>query len=173
MKEKPLTDARLYLSGPIEHSTDSFNWRTEPTKVLTERFKVDLFDPFSDPKQQWLPALKEARDRKDFAEMSRIARSFVRKDLGKVDRSDILIAYLPYKVATTGTHHEIITSVNSKKPTLLVCPQGVEFIPLWYFGIVPTEVMFGSWEALYDYLDSVNRGEQVHNNRWAFVYGLV
>jgi hypothetical protein len=130
-----------------------------------------MFDPFSDPKQQWLPVLKECRDKKDYDTMSKIAKVFVRKDLAMVDRADLLIAYLPYKVPTTGTHHEIINSNNAKKPTLLVTDDDISYIPLWYYGFIPTEFMFKSWTALYEYLESVNRGEQKHNDRWSFIYG--
>lgn len=167
-----LSGKRTYLSGPIENDSPSHNWRTEPTRVLTERFGVNLFDPFADPKQQWLPVLKEARDQRDYQTMSKIAKTFVRKDLSMVDRADFIVAYLPHKVPTTGTHHEIINSNNAKKPTLLVTDSGdISFLPLWYFGFIPPEFMFPTWDALYEYLASVNRGEQRMNNRWSFIYG--
>lgn len=168
-----LENARCYLSGPIEYDDTNHNWRDVPKKVLVEEFKVNLFDPFEDPKQQWIPLIAEARNKKDYAEMSRIAHGFVRKDLSTVDRSDFIIAYLPKAHPTTGTHHEIISSNNSKKPTLLVCPQGKEHMPLWYYGFIRHEFMFGSWEELFDYLRDVNAGKHHANDRWAFLYGLI
>lgn len=167
-----LENTRCYLSGPIEHGNGP-DWRIGPKKVLTEEFRINLFDPFSDPKQQWVPLLNKARAEKNYDEMARIAANFVRKDLAVVDRQDFIISCLPYKVPTTGTHHEIINSVNAKKPTLLVCEQGKEFIPLWYYGFIPHEMMFGSWEECYAYLRSVNAGKHKDNNRWAYVYGMV
>jgi nucleoside 2-deoxyribosyltransferase len=172
-KTSYLTGQRVYLSGPIEHGQPGDNWRTAPKKVLAERFGLDVFDPFDDPKQQWVPALTKAQAEKDFETMVRIARQFVKKDLKMVDRADIVVSYLPRKVPTTGTHHEIINSSNQKKPTLLVCPQGKEFDPLWYYGFIPTEFMFGSWDDLYTYLDEVNQGKYKDNDRWAFTYGLI
>lgn len=170
-----LKDRRCYLSGPIENDVDpSHNWRIGPKAVLVDRFGIDLFDPFDDPKQQWAEALKEARDRSDYDEMARIAKNFVRKDLCMVDRSDFIIACLPYKFPTTGTHHEIINSSNAKKPTLLVCPQGKNQVPLWYYGFIPHECMFGSWDDLYQYLQDIEDGKYKGvNNRWDYVYGLV
>jgi nucleoside 2-deoxyribosyltransferase len=168
-----LEGVRCYLSGPIEHDATHTNWRTDPTKQLVEGFKINLFDPYSDPKQQWVPLLHEARANKDYNEIARIAADFVHKDLAIVDRCDFVIAYLPKGVPTTGTHHEIINSVNAKKPTLLVCPQGKENVPIWYYGFIPHEVMFGSWEELYTYLHEVNDGKHKDKRRWAFVYGLV
>lgn len=171
--ENYLKGTRLYLSGPIEHDSPGHNWRTEPKRILVDQFGIRLFDPFDDPKQQWVPVLKEAKKNKDFATMANVAKTFVRKDLAMVDRADFVISYLPFGVPTTGTHHEIINSNNAKKPTLLVCPQGKENLPVWYFGFIPEEAMFGSWNELYNYLDDVDRGEHKTNNRWAFVYGLV
>lgn len=167
-----LRGKRCYLSGPIEYDTGK-NWRTEPTGVFTKQFGIDLFDPFSDPKQVLSEELHEARRLKDFDTMTRIAKAFVRKDLAVVDRADFVVAFLPWKVPTTGTHHEIINSNNAKKPTLLVCPQGKEKVPLWYFGFIDVEFMFGSWQELYLYLTAVDIGQHKANDRWAFVYGMV
>jgi len=168
-----LRGKRCYLSGPIQYDDSGHNWRESPRKVLVEEFGIDLFDPFEDPKQQWVPLLMDAQKRKDYDTMQKISRQFVRKDLCMVDRSDFIISYLPHKMPTTGTHHEIINSVNAKKPTLLICPQGKEFVPLWYYGFVPHEVMFGGWEEVYQYLRDVEAMKHTENNRWAYVYGLV
>lgn len=171
-KINPLQDTRCYLSGPIQHDDTTTNWREQPIKILTERFGINLFDPFSDPKQKFVPILEQARKDKDHEIIKKIAKSFVRKDLAMVDRADMTIAYLPYGIPTTGTHHEIINSNNAKKPTLLVSNMNdITYIPIWYFGFIPTEFMFPNWESLYDYLDSVNNGEHKENNRWSFIYG--
>jgi nucleoside 2-deoxyribosyltransferase len=167
-----LKNFRVYLSGAIEFG-DGPNWRIEPKKNLTNRFGLHVFDPFDDPKQQWTSVLKKAREEADYKTIRKVAKNFVRKDLCLLDRSDFLIAYLPYAVPTTGSCHEIINSVNSKKPTLLVCNRPKEYLPFWYYGIVPHECMFGCWEDLYLYLEEVNDGKHKDNNRWHFIYGLV
>jgi nucleoside 2-deoxyribosyltransferase len=174
-KSNPLHGTRCYLSGPIEfENQDGINWRDEPKRILTDRFGINVFDPHGDPKQQWVPELHRARIEKRYDDMAKIARKFVRKDLAMVDRADFLIAYLPHKVPTTGTHHEIINSNNAKKPTLLVTNSGdLGYIPVWYFGFIPTECMFPNWKSLYEYLDAVNRGIHWHNNRWDFIYGKI
>jgi len=87
-----LQDKRCYLGGPIENDPSvNHNWRTEPKKVLVGEFKIDLFDPFDDPKQIWVDPLKKARDEHDYETMARIAKMFVRKDLAMVDRADFVI----------------------------------------------------------------------------------
>ena len=168
-----LKGTRLYLSGPIEFDRTDANWRIEPTKVLSTRFGINVFDPFADPKQKWTSVLQEAKKRCDLEEMARIAKGFVRKDLCSVDRSDVVLAYLPEATPTCGTHHEIFVSNMAKKPTLLICPQGREKLPIWYYGFVSPEFMFGNWDSLYDYLNEVNDGKHRNNNRWWFVYNMI
>ena len=166
-----LKDKRAYLSGAIEFGVGP-NWRIEPSQILKERFGINLFDPFLDPKQQWVSVLADAKKAKDYQTMNKIAKSFVRKDLAMVDRADMLIAFLPYGVVTTGTHHEIINSNNAKKPTLLVTDQNdISFIPTWYFGFIRPEFMFPNWDALFEYLKEVDEGKHRDNNRWSFIYG--
>jgi nucleoside 2-deoxyribosyltransferase len=175
MKINHLKNARCYLSGAIEFENEDcdINWRDEPKKILKERFEVNVFDPHSDPKQKWVPELHLARKEKRYNDISIIAKKFVKKDLTMLDRSDFLIAYLPYKVPTTGTNHEIINSNNAKKPTLLVTDCGdIAYIPFWYFGFIPIDCMFPNWESLYKYLDDVNKGHN-NNNRWDFVCGKI
>ena len=170
---KYLENKLCYLSGPIQYATGE-NWREYPNKILSEEFGIKVFDPSKDPKQQWVPALKEAQANKDYKTMARISKSFVRKDLGILDRSDFLIAYLPVNVATVCTCHEIINSNNSKKPTLLVTnADDITKIPLWYFGFISLDFMFAGWESLFTYLREVNTGKHKNNDRWAFVYDLV
>lgn len=169
-----LKGRRVYLSGPIEFSCDKHNWRTDPSKVLSEEFGMDVFDPFNDPKQQWAPLLRTARENKDFETMAKIASDFVSKDLTMVSRSDMLIAYTPYRVPTTGTVHEVIHAHADKKPTLLVCPEGKEFCPLWYYGFVDwKDAMFGSWEELYAFLRDVEAGKHNDKKRWRFINNLL
>lgn len=166
-----LTSKKFYLSGPIEFGNE--NWRDPIIDRLKKDFSIDVYDPFSDPKQQWIDKISEAKKNHDYQAIQEIAKKFVRKDLGMVDRSDGLIAYLPYKIPTTGTHHEIINSINSKKPTLLVCPQGKENIPVWYYGISKIQHMFGSWDELFCFLKEVNEGQHQNDDKWSFVYDLV
>jgi len=162
-----------YLSGPIEHDHGDFNWRTEPTKVLRERFDIEVFDPFSDPKQQWTKDLVEARETNDFDRMQEIAELFVRKDLQVVQRADFLLGYLPKGVATCGTHKEIDLSNYLKNPTILICPEGKKFVYFWYFAYIPHRHFFGDWESVYSYLDEVDNGLHKDDPRWSMVYGLL
>ena len=168
-----LKDKNIYLSGPIENSNESTNWRIDPKNYITDNFGCNIFDPFEDSKQQWVKVLMQMKQDQDFDGMARICKGFVRKDLSLVDRCDFLVAYIPYKVSTTGTVNEVLVSEGEKKPTLLVCPQGKEMIPMWYFGIIPHKYMFGSWTHLYRYLSEVDAGKHMDDPMWSFVYGKI
>lgn len=162
-----------YLSGPIQYALEEF-WRDEPIHVLTERFGLNVFDPFADEKHKWTEEISVAKQTGDIEQLINISKKFVRKDLGMVDRSDFLIAYLPVGVQTVGTVHEIINSNNSKKPTLLVVNSGnLADIPLWYFGFIPQRYLFASWTSLYDYLQIVHDGKCVDDNRWHLPCGII
>lgn len=174
--DKPLKGKRVYLSGPIQFGDSNDNWRIGLRDVLLNEFDLNILDPHADEKQKWTEELYEAQKNCDFKTMRRIARGFVRKDMAWVDRCDFLIAYLPYKVATTGTHHEIIYASDAKKPTLLVCPEGKQYNPLWYYGFIgekDDDYMFGDWNEVYKYLREVNEWKHTDNFDWAFVYGIV
>lgn len=168
-----LAGRRAYLSGPIQYDETGLNWRVEPTSVLTQEFGINVFDPFADQKQQWLPTLKKAQEELDYETMRDVAKKFVRKDLAEVDHSHMVIAYLPLKVPTTGTHHEIINANDRKKPTFLVCPQGKHNVPLWYYGFIKHQFMFGSWQELYIHFHEINEGKHTDNDRLWRIYDLV
>jgi nucleoside 2-deoxyribosyltransferase len=160
---------RCYIGGPIEFDTNAYDWRMPLKEFLTE-LGVQVFDPLDDSKQSLQPDLLAARDRKDYEAMRNIAKTFVEKDLGIVDRMDFVIAHIPHKIPTTGTVHEIVVSSNAKKPTLLVCPQGKNMAGLWYFGVIPHQHIFGSWIEVEAYLNEVDVGRHTDDRRWRFVY---
>lgn len=168
-----LKGSNCYLSGPIEFCNEKLNWRINVINNLQKNFEINVFDPFSDPKQQWSDKIKECKNKKDDKTLSKIARSFVRKDLAMVDRCDFLIAYLPQNTVMAGTIHEIINSNNSKKPTLLVTNGSKFNISSWYYGFIDTNCIFNNWNELYNYLDKVNRGLCKKNDRWSFVYKII
>lgn len=168
-----LKGTRSYLAGPIESADPTNDWRSAPKKFLIEELKIDLFDPHADPKQQCFSELTIAKTKRDYEAVENIAKRFVRKDLGRVDRSDFIIACLPKGVPTVGTVHEIINSNDTKKPTLLVCPEGKQYIPSWYFGFISHKNMFGSWDDLYEYLREVDAGKHMSDDIWAYVYKII
>ena len=169
--KNPLLGAKLYLGGAIECDNGP-NWRIEPSRILSEKFGIEITDPTLDLKQQWAPELAEARSRKDFDKMAKIAKSFVWKDLILINKCDILCSFLKKDVPTCGTHHEITYAHSQKMPVLLV-GNGKENLPAWYFGVINHKYMFGSWEDLYSYLEEVRDGKHADDKRWAYLYNLI
>ena len=163
-----LEKTTCYLSGPISYV--DVDWRGPLLDVLNN-FNINVFDPFRDPKQQWVAKLEEAKVKGDVKTYQDICRKFVRKDLAIVDRCDFVVAYLPYKVPTVGTHHEIINANNSKKPTLLFCPTGIFNIPPWYWGFIDPKYFFAELDHLETYLMEVDNGLHKDDFRWSVAYG--
>lgn len=166
-----LKDRLFYLSSPIEFGID--NWRYEFKDYLKNKFKINIYDPFLDPKQQWTSKILKARKEKDYEKIAEIAKSFVLKDYLMVDKSDGLIAYLPYKIPTIGVHYEISKSLNSSKPTFLICPEGKELLPVWYYGIINHQKMFGSFNDLYKHLDKINKGLIKNDDSLLSIYNKI
>lgn len=176
MSHPPLFNKEVYLSGPIEYDDSGFNWRPAITERLESQFGLKVFDPFNDPKQSRADELNAAKEIEDYDTVAKIAEDFVHKDLGHVQRSDILIANLPYRVPTVGTIHEIIQALTQKIPTILVCTKGKKYLPSWLFGVMKKKhkhFMYGGWEEMFTYLQEVNDKKHLDERRWAFIYGLV
>lgn len=168
-----LKGKKCYLGGPIEQCNAKVNWRPPVMAALSEKFGIDVFDPFSDPKQQWVGALQQAKKDNDLETIHKITKKFVKKDLQIVQKAELHVAYVPKGVPTTGTVHEIVVSNQCKNPILLVCPEGKIEVPLWYWGFIPSKHFFGSWEEMYTYLEEVNRGDHKDEFLWSYIYGLV
>jgi hypothetical protein len=164
-----LEGKRCYISGPIEFDNGD-DWRTPIKKFLREDLKLIVSDPLEDSKQSAQPELLAARARKDYEAMSAIAKIFVERDLGLIDRMDFIISYVPHKVPTIGTIHEIVVANNAKKAVLLLCPQGKEMAGLWFFGALPHHrYIFGNWGDLTNYLLEVDMGKHMEDRRWRFL----
>ncbi len=165
-----LRNRRAYLGGAIEFADPDDNWRDEVKMKLFTDFGLKIFDPYEDPKQSSRDEITKCKETGKWDRLVEIMHKFARLDLSIVDRADLIIQHLPYKVPTTGTVHEIINSNDRKKPTLLVCPQGKGKIPDWYWAFIKPEYMFGSWQDLYAYLGEVDEGKHKDDDRWFFVY---
>ena len=165
-----LSGKTFYLSSPIEFGTN--DWRHDFKEKIIKKFNLNIYDPFLDPKQQWVQQIAEARKEKDFDKMASVARRFYLKDCLMVDKTDGLIAYLPYKIATHGVPCEILQSVKANKPTYIICPEGKELIPIWYYGMISHKKMFGNINDLIDYFDKINNAKIDDDCLW-HIYDII
>jgi len=172
-----LRGLRCYTAGPIEYTFQLSDENKKFNKEKLDNFLEEKGVRVLDPRKIFFRGISEIEDRKklmenrDFKEIRRQVKLIVRKDLRAVDISDFIIAYLPKGVRTTGTVHEIIEADRQRKPVLLLCPEGIEHIPLWFFGIIPTEYMFESLKDLTDYLEKIDTYPEPDklSDRWQFI----
>jgi hypothetical protein len=166
---------KCYTGGPIEFLTKDLSGDNVPfnyerlTNFLRSK-NVQVLNP-TKIKCQGISEIKDRKklfEEENFEEIRRQVKIIVRKDLRCVDLSDFTITYLPSGVRTTGGTHEVILANTQRKPTLLLCPEGIKHIPAWFFGIIPLRYMFASPESLMEYLEKVDRGEEI-DDRWQFV----
>lgn len=171
-----LDNLRCYLAGPIEHLGVGFksHFNHEKLKKFMQYKGVLIIDPrkLIMNEESEIKNRDHLLDTGDWEGMAKEMKVIVRKDLRSVDLSDFIIAYLPYKVQTCGTYHEIINASLQKKPTLLVCPEGIKFIPKWLFGFIPTRYLFGSLDGLLKYLTTIDITNTT-DNRWQFIIKAV
>jgi len=171
-----LNGLRCYLSYPIEFASSEESFNKEILCSFLEMKGTKILDP----KKIKFDGISEIEERKqlfednDFKEIRKQMKKIVRKDLRCVDISDFIIALLPKDIKTTGTTHEIIESDRQRKPTLIVCPEGIKHIPIWFFGIVPVQYMFDSIEKLVEYLNFIDEHDMdcedaIFDDRWQFI----
>ncbi len=139
-----LSDARVYLSGPMDFVASRADemktgWRNRVGEFL-RRLGVTVFDPWTKPEVRGLyeygresPTTTGARDKWTFApgktgadRRAACAEEFwpaLHIDLRMVDTSDFIICYCPTNVYSVGTPHEIILARTQRKPVLFVSPR--------------------------------------------------
>jgi len=172
-----LNGLTCYVSFPIEFGNKR---NTERTEYLMDMLKNTYKLRVVNPKKISFNGLCEIIDREGFLKnkteyICSKMKMIVKTDLKCVDVSNLLIAYLPKDIRTTGCIHEIIMADIEKKPTLILCEDGIENIPLWLFGILKPEYFFKSMNDLREYLDKINNTEDLYSisdERWSYTLSI-
>jgi nucleoside 2-deoxyribosyltransferase len=173
-----LINARCYLAGPIDYADDDGKgWRRDMHRFLGF-MGVTVLDPTH---KQILTASSEAainedkelverlRANEDWEGLAKFMKEIRCLDLRMVDISDFIIAYIDPDVQMCGTWEEIFTSNRQKKPILLVVKGGKHRLSGWMFGTLPVEYLFDSFEDAKSYLECINDGLIVMDNRWTLL----
>ena len=173
-----LKGLRCYLAGPIDQAPDDgVEWRKRITPWLEQK-GVMVLDPCDKP----IPDsyYKEIDDEKigmmrlketgRYFELSQRMKEIVHMDLRMVDVSDFVIVYLDMDARPFGTIHELINSLNQRKPTLVVVEGGRRAnASNWLFGIMDYNFMFDNFEELQVFLDQIDSGNTIGDlSRWVF-----
>lgn len=140
---KLLSDARVYLSGPMDFVASravekATGWRHRVGDFL-RHLGVTVFDPWEKPdarglheygregegttdirsKWSYAPGRAGAKAREEVASTFWPALHI---DLRMVDTSDFLVCYCPTNIYSVGTPHEIVLARTQRKPVLFVSP---------------------------------------------------
>jgi len=172
-----------YLCGPMDRVPDGgVEWRERISKEL-KQLGVGVFNPCDKP-SDFAPEDEGTRERLEslktdnkFAKVSEIMKPICSVDLRMVDTAHFVVMNLDLDIHLCGSYHEAFVAISQKKPVIIRCKQGKEFLPNWMFGVVPHQMVFGSWKEVMEYLEHVNVSEDVNDyNRWRFftfskVYG--
>ncbi len=164
-----------YLCGPMDRVEDGgVLWR----KVLTPKLKklgVGVFNPcdkpsdYAEENDNTRLTINSMKKRGDYNGVSKIMKDICAVDLRMVDIAHFVVMSLDVNTHLCGSYHESFMAISQKKPVVVMCKQGKENLPNWMFGVIPHEMVFGSWSELLEYLAHVNEDEDVDTlNRWRF-----
>lgn len=176
-KPNRLRGLRVYLAGPIDHAKDDgIGWRDSLKPYLRRRGMKPL-DPCAKPisyatygevgdeKEKMMELKKMGR----YFELSEQMRAICHVDLRMTDVSDCVIVYINPKIPMCGTIHELVNSLQQRKPTLVVIEGGKKNAPNWLFGIMDFNFMFDSFDDLKDFLTLVDEASfNPDMTRWVF-----
>lgn len=172
-----LNGLRCYLAGPIDHAEDDgVGWRMEVSAWLKD-MGVLIFDPCNKPLVY--AKYKEIEDEKQkmmelkttgrFYELTERMKEIVHVDLRMTDVSDFLIVYIDPNITMFGTIHELLNSLNQRKPTLVVIEGGRQNASNWLFGIMDYNFMFDGFDDLRTFLHQIDNGTIGGDlSRWVF-----
>ena len=164
-----LRDSRVYLCGAISFDDNDVEWR-EALKPFLRDLGIKIFDPCDPPidikladKETQRRLLHEGR----FDELSVVMKELRCLDLRMIDITDMVIVNIDTDIYTCGTWEEIALANRERKPILVHCKQGKRGAPLWLYGMIPHELIFGSWSELEDYILEIDKCEGVLlKRRW-------
>lgn len=172
-----------YLAGPMEEVQDrGTEWRNYVTPILKDRYGCGVFNPCNKPLLKnghssinendpgYLKAREVCIENKDLVGMQSIMKQIVRDDLRMVDLSSFVICYINNEIHMAGSYHEISEAIGQRKPVLSVIKNGKHNLPKWWFGVMPTSLLFSDFDEMFDYLDEINSSENIDtlNGRWKF-----
>jgi len=152
-------------------------WRQDIVKWLRQRGAL-VFNPYEKPikycdgaaeDDESYRLIMEAKKQKDYDTVSTLSKQIRLYDLRACDEANALIVNLDWDSQPCGTFEEIFVSNRAKKPIIIYCPQGIQKISNWMFGVLPYEFFFENWEALKEYLRHIDEDENFDDlGRWRF-----
>ena len=162
-----LRNKTVYLCGSIHSSSDDgVGWRETITPQL-KKFGLEVLDPCK--KNNKLGIDEIGKDKEKFRNLvlkqnwKKLKKDFwgiVHYDLRCCDKADFIIFNYDTKANMVGSIHELTVANFEKKPILLLYDKAQlkDFNP-WVATFVKAYHFFSGREALFSYLQNVDKGE--------------
>lgn len=163
-----LKNQSVYVAGPLDSLVDindGIKWRNN-LKPFFDSINVKVNDPCDKPCQRAdeINHPREVRQQyyqnKEWDKLSKLYKEIIKVDLRLVDQSTILVALLDMspEIKLTGTIHEIVLSSQQRKNIFIVCPQGLQKIPPWWYGLLDYRLFFDNFEDMKKVLLDIDSG---------------
>ncbi len=172
-----LAHTRAYLCGAMDRVADAgVEWRRQ-LRAAHDDLKIVWLDPTNKPIDMGVED-DASRERRRVAKacgqydvVTKEIHPIRRVDLRMVDISDWLAVNIDLDVHATGTYEEVFLANRQKKPILAHVEQGKKNAPDWLFATIPHQLIFGTWEAMDDYIRHIAHDPIIENlNRWMFFH---
>lgn len=137
---------RVYLSSPYEANRADQAWKTRVSnamRLIDRRFT--MIDPCPGNCLEHDIA-EEMKQKGDWLDFYGFCANIVEGDLAMLNGSKGMLAYLPKDAITYGTTHEIVHATSRQIPTVLVMPEGIEYISRWLWGVLGPNRLFDNVE---------------------------
>ena len=173
-----LEGMRCFVSGPIDRvDDDGVGWRNDIKRICKERnINIEFLDPCDKPEhlgQEIGDEKKRMEELKSggpemWLEAQREVKKFKRIDYRMVDMCDFYIIYIDINVHMCGSYFENKVAEEERKPIFVILADHMEKkdLPTWLVDLVNYDEMFESVEECVNYLDEMNNGKIIIDDRW-------
>lgn len=168
-----LNGMRCYLSGSMDESLDrGADWRKEITPKL-HTFGVGVFDPCDKPSQhqedaEFSSKINQLKKEGRYDEAKVLLKQIAGDDFRMVHESSFIILYVDKEVFIFGTPMETAWAVLERKPVLTIVKQGKSNVPNFLLALIPHQMIFSSFNEMFEYLERVDDGKEPELRRWHF-----
>lgn len=174
-KPNRLKSTRGYLCGAMDRAEDGGEgWRINLQKELAD-LEVFWLDPTHKPIDVGIEDsetrifINEMKAHGNFDSAVPQIKTIRCVDLRMVDISDFLVVNINMETHACGTYEELFLANRQKKPVIIRIEQGKEHTPNWLLGTLPHEMMFSTWEEVYQYIRHIAHDPVIkHFKRWFF-----
>ena len=165
----------VYLAGSMDECPENGAvWRTRITPKLQD-MGIIVLNPLDKPTDIVTESMDDKFRRQkminngEYLQVAEEMRLIRRTDLRMTDLSHFGILYLDKTIPIMGSAEELFNLNRAKKPVLIMCKQGKHAINHWLWGCLPSQLFFGSWDDLLEYIKHINEDDEIHDlNRWQF-----